>query len=153
MSDLNKLVEKFAQDSGSTWQLSDNGYSGTLTFGPVQVRLALQPGGSMLIVQTGVGIYPEEGGETLAKRLLAANDLFSETHGMTLGLNKAAEVITLQATCDFYSLSQEGFSNLMEHFFAETEHWLRELSEPQSEGTSAPSLKMEQGSQFMWMKM
>ena len=90
----------------------------------------LQPGGSMLVLQTGVGILPSEDREKLALKLLAANDLLQATRGLTLGLNMDAGVITLQTAWDITTLHQEAFSNLVRNVVTETTRWLEKLSDP-----------------------
>ncbi|MBQ9407193.1 MAG: type III secretion system chaperone, partial [Desulfovibrio sp.] len=128
MDTLRKMAQQFAHDNGCTLEMLDHGYGGTLVFGPLRVRLMLQPGGSMLVVQTGVGILPSQDREKLALKLLAANDLLQTTRGLTLGLNMDAEVITLQTAWDINTLDQEAFSNLIRNVVTETAHWLERLS-------------------------
>lgn len=152
MDTLQKLAQKFADDNGCVLEMSDNGYSGTLVIEPLRVRLMLQPGGSMLVVQTGVGILPPEGREKLALRLLNANDLLQETRGMTLGLNLDAEIITLQVAWDVSTLSQEGFSNLIQNVVAESGRWLELLSDTDTINAAVeePANEQPEGS---WIKM
>ena len=155
MSTLQELAGKFCEDNqGCTLEMLDNGCGATLSAGTLRVRLALQPGCSMLVAQAGVGILPSEGREKFALRLLAANDLLAETRCMTLGLNAEAEVVTLQAVWDINALNQEGFSNFMQHIFTEALRWIQALDDPNwADGSfdAAPSEGAPAGG--MWMKM
>ncbi|MBQ9406582.1 MAG: type III secretion system chaperone [Desulfovibrio sp.] len=130
MATLREMAQQFADDNDCTLEMLDHGYGGTLVFGPLRVRLMLQPGGSMLVLQTGVGILPSEDREKLALKLLAANDLLQATRGLTLGLNMDAGVITLQTAWDITTLHQEAFSNLVRNVVTETTRWLEKLSDP-----------------------
>ncbi|MCR5562572.1 MAG: type III secretion system chaperone [Desulfovibrio sp.] len=158
MGTLQELAGKYAEDNGFSLEMLDNGHAGTLVAGPMRVRLLLQPGGSMLVAQAGVGILPAEGREALALRLLAANDLLAETRAMTLGLNADAEVVTLQAAWDVTTMNQEGFSNFMQAMLTESTRWIETLSDPNwaeasggahSEGNGAAPA----GQGNTWMKM
>lgn len=130
MNNLQDLAQKFADDNGCTFEALDNGYGGFLQVDAVRVRLILQPAGSMLVAQTGVGLLPQDCREEFVSKLLAANDLLFETHGMTLGLNRDAEVVTLQIAWHIGALNHEGFSNLMQHLISETARWIEILSDP-----------------------
>ena len=145
MSTLQDLAQKFADDNGCAFEPLDNGHGGFLQVDAVRVRLVLQPAGSMLVAQTGVGILPAENREEFVSKLLAANDLLFETHGMTLGLNRDAEVVTLQVTWHIGALNHEGFSNLMQHLISETVRWIEILSDPRqnAEGSGNPSEETE----------
>ncbi len=156
MNTLQDLAQKYADDNGCVFEMLDNGYGGFLQIDALRIRLILQPAGSMLVVQTGVGMLPSENREELLLRLLAANDLLLETHGMTLGANRDAEVITLQATWSFDALNQDGFSNLINHIVSETVRWLEILSEPHfaepsvnGDGDSTEGLKTNE----QWVKI
>ena len=60
--------------------------------------------------------------------LLDANDFFAGTNGFTLGINKEAEIVTLQTVWNISYLSQEYFSNLVENTFIEGTSWLEKFS-------------------------
>ena len=155
MNILQNLVKQFADDNGYSFEMLDNGYGGFLQIDAIRVRLILQPAGNMLVVQTGVGILPTENREELALRLLASNDLLHETHGMTLAVNRDAEVITLQATWSIDALSQEGFSNLIQHVVTETVRWIEILSDPHQDASASNGVNPseEAGKINSWVKL
>ncbi|MCR4666967.1 MAG: type III secretion system chaperone [Desulfovibrio sp.] len=130
---LTKLAQKFAEDNGLTLDIMDNGHGATIHAGPLDVRLVLQPGSSMLVAQTCVGVLPDKGREQFLMRVLSANDLFAGSNGMTLGVNAEAEVVTLQICWDISALSQESFSNLIVNLVSQSGYWLEKLSEPQNQ--------------------
>lgn len=51
--------------------------------------------------------------------LLKANDLYSDTKGMTLGYNEDAELITLQNKYDFNKINQDKFDELVLNIMSE----------------------------------
>ena len=113
MSELNELVTNFKNEHDECEiALNDNGYSATISLGPMEMKLLIQPGSQMLVIQVPVGILPQTGREDFLMNVLDANDFFAGTNGFTLGINKEAEIITLQTVWNISYLSQEYFSNL-----------------------------------------
>lgn len=149
---LGVLAQKFAEDNGLDLTMTADGYGCTFSANGMKIRAVLQPGGSMLVLQTAVGVLPEENRETFLVHVLSANNFLSETNGMTLGLNAEAEVVTLQVAWDIHSLTQESFSNLVTNLLAETERWLEKFSEAQaSEVVSQDAVPASHGEH--WVKI
>ncbi|SFS73762.1 Tir chaperone protein (CesT) family protein [Succinivibrio dextrinosolvens] len=129
MSELNELVTNFKKEHDECEiNLQDNGYSATISLGPMEMKLLIQPGSQMLVIQVPVGILPKTDREEFMMSLLDANDFFAGTNGFTLGINKEAEIVTLQTVWNISYLSQEYFSNLVENTFIEGTSWLEKFS-------------------------
>ncbi|MCR4666797.1 MAG: type III secretion system chaperone [Desulfovibrio sp.] len=151
---LETLCKKFAEDNGCVLEMLDNGHGGTFLCDPLRIRFMLQPGGTMLILQIAVGILPETNCEACLRRLLAANDLFHDSRGMTLGLNKDADVVTLQVAWDITTLNQKGFSNLVLNLIYASEQWIKYLAESDwaNDNTSSEEFVLRDFSSA-WMKI
>ena len=122
-----ELISGFAAEQGCEYAGQEGTCQATLTVDGFELHLGLVEQSGMLIVQAGVGLLPRHDREALLLRLLAANNLFNETYGLTLGLDLAQELITLQLAWDITALSKEGFTHLMQNMALATAQWLQLL--------------------------
>lgn len=129
MTILSELVENFAKDNGCECTMLDSGYGGNIKVGPLTMNVMNQPGSPFIILQIAVAVLPDEGEgrEDLLLKVLAANDLFIATHGMTFALNPDAELITLLNQLPTDGLNQETFSKAVSKTFLEAADWVKEL--------------------------
>ena len=142
MTILSELVENFAKNNGCEFTMLDSGYGGNIKIGPLTMNVMNQPGSPYIILQIAVAVLPEagEGREDLLVKVLAANDLYIATHGMTLALNPDAELITLLNQLPTDGLNQEAFSNAVGKTFLEAADWVKELDpvyQEQNKGETA----------------
>lgn len=123
MNILEEFATAFAKEYEGTVSMLPSGFGGTIQIGPVGIRMAWQQESDMLVLQCPVTIVPAEKREAFALYLLEANDLLMQTHGFTLGVNMAAEVVTLQLVWEMKHLEQPGFNNLVLNLIKEANDW------------------------------
>ena len=61
--------------------------------------------------------------------LLAANNLFSDTMGLTLGVDEIQELVTLQLAWDISRLDAEGFARIVNNLLAVAADWMLRLDQ------------------------
>ncbi len=79
---------------------------------------------------------PSRGREEFCLKLLAANNLFSDTMGFTLGVDEAQELVTLQLAWDISRLDAEGFARIVNNLLAVAADWMLRLDQwrPSADG-------------------
>lgn len=128
MTILSELVENFAKDNDCEFSVLDSGYGANIKVGPLTVNVMNQPGSQVIILQIAVAVLPDdEGREDFLLKVLAANDLYIATNGMTLALNAEAELITLLNQIPINGLNQEVFSGVVSKTLLEAADWIKEL--------------------------
>lgn len=129
MTILSELVENFAKNNECEFTMLDSGYGGNIKAGPLTMNVMNQPGSPYIILQIAVAVLPDAdaGRDDFLLKVLAANDLFIATHGMTLALNPDAELVTLLNQIPTNGLNQETFSNAVSKTFLEAAEWIKEL--------------------------
>lgn len=131
MSDLKELAENFAKHTECTLHMHDSGYGCTIGLGPVDLRIMHQPGSELVVFHLPVGILPDNPDAKLncLIHLMSANDMYSDTKGMTLGYNEEANLITLQNVSELNSLDQERFSIQVFRILNEGITWIEKLGQ------------------------
>ena len=81
-------------------------------------------------------LVPSRGREEFCLKLLAANNLFSDTMGFTLGVDEAQELVTLQLAWDISRLDAEGFARIVNNLLAVAADWMLRLDQwrPSADG-------------------
>lgn len=62
-------------------------------------------------------------------KLLAANNLFTDTQGFTLGVDESQELVTIQLAWDLSRLDAEGFARIVNNLLAVAADWMIRLDE------------------------
>ena len=87
----------------------------------------------MIVFQTGVALLPPAGTgqerEAFCLKLLAANNLFSDTRGFTLGVDEEQELVTIQLAWDLSHLDGEGFARIVHNLLAVAADWMIRLDD------------------------
>ena len=122
-----ELINTFAAKSGCTANVKEGTCTGSLIVEGLEFHLGLMESSGMLLINTGVALLPSEGREEFYEYLLTANDLFSGTKGLTLGVNKEQELVTLQLAWELGKLDEERFGNLMANMGILAAEWIMKL--------------------------
>jgi len=144
-----KLVTGFAERNGCSHAIKSGTCQGTLTVEGIDIQLGLQEDSGMILLHSGVGLLPVENREALYGMLLSANDCFRETQGLTLGLNREQELITLQCVWDIRQLDDEHFDILMGNFLSLLAQWLHKIAVWRPEANDVGLRESESASLFM----
>lgn len=130
LSDFQACLDAFADQRQLSWRPGAEPSLAILELDGFPINLAYREDRGLLFIQAGVGMPPEDVDrrEAFWKRLLKANNAFSETEGATLGYEEEADLVTLQVAWPLAGLTQEGFGNLLENVVFMVAHWLQELA-------------------------
>ncbi len=124
---LDELVAGYAAAAGCRYTAEKGACQATLTVEGLEIQAAVLRGSGMLVLQTGVALLPVHGREEFCLQLLAANNLFSQTLGFTLGVDTALELVTVQVTWELAALDAERFACLMGNLLAVASDWMIRL--------------------------
>ena len=114
----------------------------------LEFHLGLMESSGMLLINTGVALLPSEGREEFYEYLLCANDRFSGTQGLALGVNKEQEVVTIQLAWELGKLDDERFGNLMVNMGMLAADWMMKLDAWRPSAAS-PAASAEPTLEFM----
>lgn len=124
---FHELISDYAANTGCTANIKEGTCQASLIIEGLEFQLGLAESAGMLFIQTGVALLPPEGREAFYEYLLGANDGFSGTQGLTLGVNKDMDLVTLQLSWDLGHLDAEGFARLMGHMGSLAIDWMVKL--------------------------
>ncbi|MBQ4492860.1 MAG: type III secretion system chaperone [Deltaproteobacteria bacterium] len=144
-----KLVTSFAERNGCECAIKSGTCQGTLTVEGIDIQLGLLEDSGMILLQSGIGLLPGENREELYAMLLSANNCFSGTQGLTLGLDTEQELVTLQCAWDIRQLDDEHFDILMGNFLSLLAQWLRKLAVWRPDANAVGSEPGEEASLLM----
>lgn len=82
----------------------------------------------MLMLHAGIALIPSQEKQSLYAKLLQANTMFSETDGMTLGIDPDEHIVTLQLAWPMHALDNEGFHVIFDNFVFLAAAWMQKLA-------------------------
>lgn len=129
---LYELSTGYAAAAGCVCEAKEGSGRAVLSVEGMTVRIGLVEGSGMLLFQTGVALLPAEGSfgrEQCCLKLLAANNLFRDTFGFTLGVDETQEMVTVQIAWDARHLDDEGFACIVNNLLAVSADWMLRLSD------------------------
>lgn len=121
---LHTLVTGYAAVTGCSCEAEEGSCQAVLLVEGLAVQIGLVENSGMIVLQTGVGLLPQQGREEFCLWLLAANNLFSETMGFTLGVDAGQELVTVQLAWDLSHLDAEGFARLVHNVLSVAADWM-----------------------------
>lgn len=124
-----ELVSGYAAATGCGCKAEEGSCQASLTVEGLDIQIGLVESSGMLAFQTGVALLPPHGREELCLKLLAANNLFGETSGFTLGVDEEQELVTLQLAWDITRLEAEGFAHIVHNLLSVAADWMVRLDE------------------------
>lgn len=124
---LDELVAGYAAATGCRYTAEKDACQATLTVEGLEIQAAVLRGSGMLVLQTGVALLPVHGREAFCLQLLAANNLFSQTLGLALGVDTDLELVTLQVSWELAALDEERFARLMGNLLVVASDWMVRL--------------------------
>lgn len=144
---LHKLVTGYAAATGCACEAEEGSCQAVLSVEGLGVHIGLTESSGMIVFQTGVALLPPAGGgrEEFCMKLLAANNLFSDTMGFTLGVDEGQELVTIQLAWDLSRLDAEGFARIVHNLLAVAADWMIRLDEwrpsaPDGEGDAPAAM-------------
>ena len=127
---LYDLVTGYAAATGCPCEAEEGSCRALLSIEGLSVHVGLVESSGMIVLQTGVALLPgpgTEGREAFCLQLLAANNLFSNTMGFTLGVDAEQELVTLQIAWDLCQLDADSFALVVNNLFAVAADWIVRL--------------------------
>lgn len=146
---LHELVTGYAAATGCVCEAEEGSCQAVLSVEGLGVQIGLVESSGMIVFQTGVALLPRLEKEKFCMKLLAANNLFSDTMGFTLGVDEGQELVTIQLAWDLSRLDAEGFARIVHNLLAVAADWMIRLDEwrpsaPAGEGDNAPFMNFLQ---------
>ena len=143
---LYELATGYAAATGCSCEAENGSCRAVLSLEGVTIHVGLVESSGMIVLQTGVALLPgpgTPGREEFCLQLLAANNLFSDTMGFTLGVDASQELVTLQLAWDILQLDADGFARVVNNLLAVAADWMGRLdawrpSAPGEEGNTSP---------------
>lgn len=129
------MLNTFANEHGLGVVIAPGAYSGMITISGFSIHVGLCESRKIILFQAPVALVPEENQLILFKKLLVANNLFSETSGATLGLDAKNGLITLQVAWPFENLTYNSLESLIENVLLLTGTWIEKINQLIYEGT------------------
>lgn len=124
-----ELVSGFAEASGCESNIQEGNCQATLTVEGLEFQLGMIEESGLVLIQTGVALLPDQDREEFCMGLLAANNLFNQTRGLTLGIDRSIEIVTVQLSWELAHLDAERFANLMGNMLAMAAEWMERLAD------------------------
>lgn len=144
---LHELATGYAAATGCDCEMKEGSCQAVLSVEGLTIQIGLAESSGMIVLQTGVAVLPTGRGdrEAFCMKLLAANNLFSETRGFTLGVDEEQALVTLQLAWDLSRLDAEGFARIVHNLLAVAADWMIRLDEwrpsaPKDKGDSLAAL-------------
>lgn len=110
-----EFVRCYAEENGCQYEAKEGTCQATLKSDGFNIYLGFAENSNMIIVQALVGLVPQNNKKSFYAMLLQKNNLFSGTHGMTLGINKEEDVVSLQLNWNIAGLDKKAFKILMDN--------------------------------------
>ena len=130
---LHALVTDYATATGCACDVKEGTCQAELSVEGLKVQIGLVESSGMIVFQTGVALLPPAGTgqerEAFCLKLLAANNLFSDTRGFTLGVDEEQELVTIQLAWDLSHLDGEGFARIVHNLLAVAADWMIRLDD------------------------
>jgi Tir chaperone protein (CesT). len=124
---LYELSMGYAAATGCSCQAEEGSCQAVLAIEGFSVQIGLVESSGMIVFQAGVALLPRIGREEFYQQLLVANNLFSQTQGLTLGLDADQELITIQLAWDLSHLDAAGFSRIVHNVLSVAAEWMIRL--------------------------
>ncbi len=142
---MHELIAGYATATGCICKAEAGSCQAVLSVEGLEIQVGLVESSGMLAFQTGVALLPRHGREEFCMKLLAANNLFNDTMGFTLGVDEGQELVTLQIAWDISRLDAEGFARIVNNLLAVAADWMVRLdqwrpSAPDGEGDEPAAL-------------
>ncbi len=138
---LHELVTGYAAATGCACEAEEGSCQAVLSVEGLGIHIGLAESSGMIVFQTGAALLPPAGGgrEEFCMKLLAANNLFTDTMGFTLGVDESQELVTIQLAWDLSRLDAEGFARIVNNLLAVAADWMIRLDEwrPSAPGSAA----------------
>lgn len=138
---LHELVTGYAAATGCACEAEEGSCQAVLSVEGLGIHIGLAESSGMIVFQTGAALLPPAGGgrEEFCMKLLAANNLFTDTQGFTLGVDESQELVTIQLAWDLSRLDAEGFARIVNNLLAVAADWMIRLDEwrPSAPGSAA----------------
>lgn len=108
---LHELVTGYAAATGCACEAEEGSCQAVLSVEGLGIHIGLAESSGMIVFQTGAALLPPAGGgrEEFCMKLLAANNLFTDTMGFTLGVDESQELVTIQLAWDPFPSGCGGF--------------------------------------------
>ena len=126
---MHELTTGYAAATGCICKAEEGSCQAVLSVEGLEIQIGLVESSGMLAFQTGVALVPSRGREEFCLKLLAANNLFSDTMGFTLGVDEIQELGTLQLAWDISRLDAEGFARIVNNLLAVAADWMLRLDQ------------------------
>lgn len=122
------LLDSYVSGAGLPKAVSVGVNQYAVSMSGFSIHIGLFEERGMLMIHAGVALLPQIGKEALYIELLQANNLFSGTNGLTLGVDPDETLVTLQAGWPMAGLTNTGFTALFDNFLFLTAEWMHKLS-------------------------
>lgn len=143
---LHELVTGYASATGCTCEAEEGSCQAVLSVEGLGIHIGLVESSGMIAFQTGVALLPASGGrEEFCMKLLAANNLFTDTMGFTLGVDESQELVTVQLAWDLSRLDAEGFARIVNNLLAVAADWMIRLDKWRPSTPESPAGAEENG--------
>ena len=111
---LHELATGYAAATGCACEAEEGSCQAVLSVEGLGIHIGLAESSGMIVFQTGAALLPPAGGgrEEFCMKLLAANNLFTDTQGFTLGVDESQALVTIQLAWDLSRLDAEGFARI-----------------------------------------
>ena len=128
---LHELATGYAAATGCACEAEEGSCQAVLSVEGLGIHIGLAKSSGMIVFQTGAALLPPTGGgrEEFCMKLLAANNLFTDTQGFTLGVDESQELVTIQLAWDLSRLDAEGFARIVNNLLAVAADWMIRLDE------------------------
>lgn len=127
---LYELTTAYAAATGCSCEMKEGSCRAVLSIEGMTVNMGLVESSGMLLFQTAVALLPVGDSrecEEFCLKLLAANNLFRDTFGFTLGVDEEQQMVTVQIAWDAGQLDNEGFACLVNNLLAVSADWMLRL--------------------------
>lgn len=135
LQDIILMLNQIAHEQGLNTVIESDQRSGTLTISGFSINIGLLEYRKIILFQSPIAILPQENQLELFKRLLVANNLFTETSGATLGLDAENSLITLQIAWPFEFLTYTSLTDLVGNVVILTGEWIEKVHRFMQENT------------------
>ena len=124
---MQALLKEFGSRIGiEGLSLDRNGFC-CLFFDDIAVNVEVPADSDQVFFYVNLGEIPRANAAELFEKLLEANHLYRKTAGGTIGIDKAADVISLAYQCPIQVLDIGRLEKILENFVNTAEFWLKEL--------------------------
>ncbi len=121
------MINSFAKKYGFEEVIPADQNSGIFNLAGFKVHIGLCETRKLILIQSAVGVIPEENQLELFSMLLSANNLFSKTLGATLGIDTKENLITLQVAWPVENLTYSKLEVLIENVLLLIGEWVETI--------------------------